>query len=171
MERLEAAEQEFVQGRPAEFQSLWSRTDDVTLCGGFGGVERGWQNVTPRLDWVSTKYADGSRTSEKISSVVGTDFAYLVQTEVIRARIAGQVNLQSRSYAPRCYFGASKGWRIVHRHADSQMLCSRPGSNHSGWRRMNKAMLKIIIVRLAFSRWSDLPTRSKRSSWCGTPRT
>jgi hypothetical protein len=30
MERLEAAEQEFVQGRPAEFQSLWSRADDVT---------------------------------------------------------------------------------------------------------------------------------------------
>jgi hypothetical protein len=38
--KLEAAEAEFVHGRPAAFQALWSRADDVTLCGGFGGVER-----------------------------------------------------------------------------------------------------------------------------------
>ena len=36
--KLEAAEEEFVQGRPASFQALWSRADDVTLCGGFGGI-------------------------------------------------------------------------------------------------------------------------------------
>lgn len=42
---LETAEEEFVQGQPAAFQALWSHADDVTLCGGFGGVERGWQNV------------------------------------------------------------------------------------------------------------------------------
>jgi hypothetical protein len=51
MERLEVAEQEFVQGRPAEFQSLWSRADDVTLCGGFGR-RRTWlakRNLPPRL--------------------------------------------------------------------------------------------------------------------------
>ena len=128
MERLEAAEQEFVQGRPAEFQSLWSRTDDVTLCGGFGGVERGWQNVISRLDWVSTKYADGSRTSEKISSVVGSDFAYLVQTEVIRARIAGhgaQFSIQELR-ATMLFRREQEGWRIVHRHADSQTLTRPP---------------------------------------------
>ena len=36
--KLETAEEEFVQGRLAAFQSLWSNADDVTLCGGFGGV-------------------------------------------------------------------------------------------------------------------------------------
>ena len=41
--KLENAEEEFVRGRPAAFQALWSRADDVTLCGGFGGVERGNQ--------------------------------------------------------------------------------------------------------------------------------
>ena len=34
--KLENAEEEFVRGRPAAFQALWSRADDVTLCGGFG---------------------------------------------------------------------------------------------------------------------------------------
>ena len=81
--KLENAEEEFVQGRPAAFQALWSRADDVTLCGGFGGVERGWQNVTERLGWVSKKYSDGARAREEISRMVAGDFAYLVQREVI----------------------------------------------------------------------------------------
>ena len=76
--KLETAEEEFIQGRPAAFQALWSHADDVTLCGGFGGVERGWQNVTARLNWVSAKYLDGTRTREEISGMVGADFAYLV---------------------------------------------------------------------------------------------
>ena len=63
---LETAEEEFVQGRPVAFKSLWSNADDVTLCGGFGGIERGWQNVADRLDWESLKYADGSRTRQEI---------------------------------------------------------------------------------------------------------
>jgi ketosteroid isomerase-like protein len=127
MDSLEAAEQEFVQGRPAEFQSLWSRTDDVTLCGGFGGVERGWQNVISRLEWVSTKYADGSRTSERISSVVGPEFAYLVQTEVIRARMGGQAQFSIQELRATMLFRREQeGWRIVHRHADSQMLTRPP---------------------------------------------
>ena len=124
--RLEAAEQEFVQGRPAEFQSLWSRTDDVTLCGGFGGVERGWQNVISRLHWVSTTYADGTRTSEKLSSVVSADFAYLVQTEVIRARIAGQAQFSIQELRATMLFRREQeGWRIMYRHADSQ-ISTRP---------------------------------------------
>src|SRR5215204_1161789 len=72
--KLETAEEEFMQGRPAAFQALWSHADDVTLCGGFGGVERGWKNVTDRLSWVSKKYDDGTRTREEISRMVGPDF-------------------------------------------------------------------------------------------------
>ena len=78
--KLETAEEEFVQGRPAAFQALWSRADDVTLCGGFGGVERGWKNVTDRLSWVSKKYSAGTRTREEISRMVAGNFA-LSRTE------------------------------------------------------------------------------------------
>jgi len=73
IKKLETAEEEFVQGQPAAFLALWSRSDDVTLCGGFGGVERGWQNVTNRLTWVSAKYSEGTRTREEISSFVKSD--------------------------------------------------------------------------------------------------
>ena len=124
--KLEASEEEFVQGRPVAFQALWSRADDVTLCGGFGGVERGWQNVTDRLSWVSKKYADGTRTREEISRMVAGDFAYLVQKEVIHSRLGSQVESTLELRATMVFRREADGWRIVHRHADAQMATKPP---------------------------------------------
>ena len=124
---LERAEEEFVQGRPAAFQALWSHADDVTLCGGFGGVERGWKNVTDRLSWVSQKYANGTRTREEISRMVGADFAYIVQKEVIRSRVASQAEPSTQELRATMVFRReADGWRIVHRHADLQMATKPP---------------------------------------------
>jgi ketosteroid isomerase-like protein len=125
--KLETAEEEFVQGRPAAFQALWSHADDVTLCGGFGGVERGWQNVTDRLSWVSQKYSDGTRSREEITRMVGADFAYLVQREVIRSRVASQTEPWTQELRATMVFRRdADGWRIVHRHADLQMATKPP---------------------------------------------
>ncbi len=123
MAKLKAAEEEFVKGRPAAFQALWSRADDVTLCGGFGGVERGWQNVTARLNWVSTKYSNGTRTREKISRMVGADLAYLVQTEIIRSQVGSSSEMSTQGLRATMVFRReANGWRIIHRHADLQMI-------------------------------------------------
>lgn len=125
--KLEAAEEEFVQGRPAAFQALWSRADDVTLCGGFGGVEHGWKNVTDRLSWVSKKYSDGTRTREEISRIVAGDFAYLVQREIIHSRVASQAEPSTQELRATMVFRREAGgWRIVHRHADLQMATKPP---------------------------------------------
>jgi ketosteroid isomerase-like protein len=127
IKKLETAEEEFVQGRPAAFKSLWSRADDITLCGGFGGIERGWENVIARLDWVSLKYADGTRTREEISRVVTADFAYLVQIEVIRFRLPGNSDYSTQELrATMVLRREADDWKIVHRHADSQVLTKPP---------------------------------------------
>ena len=126
MARLEAAEEDFAQGRPAAFQALWSHADDVTLCGAFGRVERGWKNVAARLDWASSKYSDGTRSRKEISGAVTTDFAYIVQTEVIRSRLAGRTEQSSQELRVTMVFRReADGWRIVHRHADS-LINSQP---------------------------------------------
>ncbi|HEX7230934.1 MAG TPA: nuclear transport factor 2 family protein [Candidatus Binatia bacterium] len=127
IKKLETAEEEFVQGLPAAFLGLWSHSDDVTLCGGFGGVEHGWQNVTDRLTWVSAKFAEGTRNREEISSFVGIDFAYLVQTEVIRSRVADQPEPSTQELRATMVFRREPdGWRIVHRHADFQTRTKPP---------------------------------------------
>jgi ketosteroid isomerase-like protein len=127
MAKLETAEEDFVQGRPSAFQNLWSRADDVTLCGGFGGVERGWQNVISRLNWVSAKYSEGTRTRTEISKMVGADFAYIVQMEVIRSRMTGQTEFSIQQLRATMVFRRDgDDWRIVHRHADSQAATNPP---------------------------------------------
>jgi ketosteroid isomerase-like protein len=128
MAKLEAAEHEFAQGRPAAFKALWSHSDDVSICGAFGGVESGWDKVASRLDWASSQFSEGTRSREEIRSAVGTDFAYLVQTEHIQFRVPGRTDPSTLDLRVTMVFRRQPdGWRIVHRHADSQRSTQLPG--------------------------------------------
>jgi SnoaL-like domain len=127
MAKLDAAEHEFAQGRPAAFKALWSHGDEVSLCGGFGGVESGWDNVGTRLDWASSHISEGTRSREEIGSTVGADFAYLVQTEQIRFRVPGRAEQSTLDFRVTMVFRRDPdGWRIIHRHADSQIGTRAP---------------------------------------------
>ena len=64
---VDAAQLELQSGKPAAFKALWSRRDDITLSGGFGGtIERGWEAVGRRLDWVGTQFSKGSNSIERL---------------------------------------------------------------------------------------------------------
>jgi ketosteroid isomerase-like protein len=120
--RIDAAQEKFARGRPDDFKALWSHTDDVTLSGGLGGVvERGWDKVAARLDWASSNYAGGERSNQTIGGGVGDALAYLVRKEVIEGRIAGAaVRSRQELRVTMVFRRGDDGWRIVHRHADSQ---------------------------------------------------
>jgi ketosteroid isomerase-like protein len=121
VERIDAAQAAFADGRPDEFKALWLHSDDVTLCGGHGGVvERGWSRVGKRLDWASSTYRDGDRSNEIIAGHVESDFAYLVRKEIIEARISGPERFRQELRVTMVFRRGSEGWRIVHRHGDSQ---------------------------------------------------
>jgi len=125
--KLEAAEHEFAQGRPAAFKALWSHSNDASICGAFGGVESGWDKVASRLDWASSQFSDGTRTREEIRSAVGADFAYIVQTEQIRFRVPGRTEHSTLDLRVTMVFRReADGWRIVHRQADSQKSTQLP---------------------------------------------
>ena len=125
--KLEAAEYEFAQGRPAAFKALWSHSDDVSICGAFGGVESGWNKVASRLDWASSQFSAGTRSREEIRSAVGADFAYIVQTEHIRFHVPGRTEKSTLDLRVTMVFRReADGWRIVHRQADSQRNTQLP---------------------------------------------
>lgn len=127
MAKLEAAEHEFAQGRPAAFKALWSHSDDASICGAFGGVESGWDKVASRLDWASSQFSEGTRSREEIKSAVGADFAYIVQTEQIRFRVPGRTQESTLDLRVTMVFHReADGWRIVHRQADSQSSTQLP---------------------------------------------
>jgi ketosteroid isomerase-like protein len=123
LREVEAAQVELVRGRPDAFKALWSQDDDCTLVGGLGGaIETGWTGVSRRLDWVSSQYAGGTRKHEQVSTAVGADLAYVVQRETIRYRVPGETRERTQELRVTMVFRRQSGhWRIVHRHADSQL--------------------------------------------------
>lgn len=126
--KIDAAQEPFAKGQPGEFKALWSHTDDVTLIGGHGGViERGWDSVAARLDWASSHYQQGERSNEIIAAFVDGDVAYLVRKEVIEASIGGEAGRSRQELRVTMVFRRGPhGWRIVHRHADAQIIAALP---------------------------------------------
>lgn len=65
--RVTAACASFVNGDAEPFKALWSHSADVTIFGGYGSVERGWDRVGPRLDWAAARFRSGELTYEPIT--------------------------------------------------------------------------------------------------------
>jgi len=122
-EQVSQAEAELFRGRPESLKALWTRAADVTLFGVSGGKgEHGWDEVGPRLDWTNTQYTEGALTTERLASYVDGDLGYVVQRENVRFKVPGNAAdslLQIR--ATWIFRRERDGWRIAHRHADSQI--------------------------------------------------
>jgi ketosteroid isomerase-like protein len=122
LDQVTQAHADYVRGRPESFKALWSRAPDVTIFGGFGSGEHGWDQVGPRLDWASTQFSEGSRAIERISSHVDGNLGYVVQLEKIRFKVPGRSEESLLELRVTMIFRKEAGaWRIVHRHGDSQM--------------------------------------------------
>ena len=121
--KVDAAQLELQNGKPAAFKALWSRADDVTLSGGFGGtIEKGWEQVGRRLDWAGAQFSKGSNSIERLVANESGDLGYVVQIERIRFHAPGSAQESRRDYRATMVFRRESGvWRIVHRQADSQM--------------------------------------------------
>jgi len=126
--KVDAAQRELQNGRPEAFKALWSQAEDVTLSGGFGGaIEKGWEQVGRRLDWVGKQFSNGTNTIERIVAKANGDLGYVVQIERLRFQVPGQANESTRDYRVTMLFRReAAGWRIVHRQADSQMMKVAP---------------------------------------------
>jgi pimeloyl-ACP methyl ester carboxylesterase/ketosteroid isomerase-like protein len=124
---VEAAQVQLVNGQPGPFKALWSQREDVTLSGGLGGaIAKGWTQVSERLDWVATQYTGGVRTHQEVARYVGQDLAYVVLRETIRSKNPADGRAMVQELRVTQVFRRDDGrWRIVHRHADSQVVMNR----------------------------------------------
>jgi hypothetical protein len=125
--QIDVANRNLLQGQPADLKNLYSHEEDVTVFGGFGGSERGWNEVGPRLDWAASNFASGSYEREILSAVEGSDLAYIVSIETNRVRETGKAQEDLLVLRVTQIFrreGAE--WRLVHRHADP-LVNKRPG--------------------------------------------
>ena len=90
-------------------------------------VEMGWERVSQRLDWAAAQFSNGTNTIERLITHPNGQLAYVVQIEHIRFQVPGQLQESTRDYRVIMLFRReSAGWRIIHHHADSQLMKQAP---------------------------------------------
>ena len=116
------AQKEFVKGNPQPLKDVCSHSSDVTILGGWGGFEKGWdEQVEKRYDWASSRFSsdEDQRQIENISLVVTPELAYSVDIERSKIRLANSQQARSLALRVTTVFRLENGvWKVVHRHAD-----------------------------------------------------
>jgi SnoaL-like domain len=113
----QAALGDLVAGRPEPFKALWSRADDVVIMGAFGGYERGWEQVSARLDWAANGIKATDRTADNVMTIVGTDLAWTVDLEHMTRHIGDRPQARTLR-CTQAYRREGGQWKVVLRHAD-----------------------------------------------------
>ena len=130
--RRQEAVQEFLKGNVLPWKQQCSQRDDVTIVGGWGGFEKGWDaEVEQRYDWAGGRFKDakGSVEFESISLVVTPELAYSVDIERSRVRLAGEDVFAPMVLRVTTIFRLEDGdWKMTHRHADPLIGIQTPAS-------------------------------------------
>lgn len=119
--RIDAATLAMINRQSGPWEEIYSHADDATLFGGWGGHEKGWDQLAKRWQMVTSRYVSGTLEVERIGEHVRDDLAVTVQ--IVRGDAAfsdgssGRIALRVTHVCRR----ENGHWRIVHRHADEQM--------------------------------------------------
>jgi ketosteroid isomerase-like protein len=115
---LRAALEAFGEGDPKPFAALWAQADDVTIFGGFGAYERGWEEVSNRLGWAARQMVRGGKSSyQELASGCDGELGYIIGLE--HGIAPGPNSSHSSVLRVTHLFRREAGeWKIIHRHAD-----------------------------------------------------
>ncbi len=111
----------FINGDPTLWKKNTSQSDHVTFFGAFGGNEKGWKEVSERLDWASSQFKEsGAKIQvEYINIIVSGDLAYTVGIERGEERLGDMEKAAPRALrSTQIYRKENGNWKLLHRHAD-----------------------------------------------------
>jgi hypothetical protein len=120
IEQVQDAIRQFTNGNARPYHACWSQDDDVTICGGWGAYERGWEQVGPRLDWAAARWRGGHTNFVPLALGASGDLAYSVWIEQGDARLEGFDEFRPIALrVTHIYRCEARAWKIIHRHADA----------------------------------------------------
>jgi len=117
--RLHAALADVANGDVAGIKALYAHAPEATSFYGWGGYEKGWDEVSRRWDWAGTQFKGGRVSHRNLTTVVGADIAYTTDIETFEARMEGMAAPARWSNRVTHVFRLEAGrWRLLHRHAN-----------------------------------------------------
>lgn len=121
----------FINGDPSLWKHHASHRDNITILGGWGGYESGWNEVGPRYDWAAMRFKpSGAEVQiEYLASGISGDLAYTVAIERSNAHVIGQDAPAPMALRVTHIFRKEDDtWKLVHRHADYLINKTAPAS-------------------------------------------
>ena len=124
--RRQEATTAFFNGDADLWKAQAAHTDDITMFGGYGGAEQGWEAVEERYTWASARNAEGAVRSDIIACHVTAAMAYTVAIERGDVRPTG-----GEQFAPKAlrvteiFRREGADWKLIHRHADPLVSVQR----------------------------------------------
>jgi ketosteroid isomerase-like protein len=126
--RLRAALADVANGDVAAIKALYAHDDDATSFYGWGGYEKGWDEVSRRWDWAATQFGGGTVEHDNVSTVVGADLAFTTDIETFTVTRPGASEPVRWSNRVTHVFRLQEGrWRLLHRHANRLETRYEPG--------------------------------------------
>lgn len=117
---MRTATRSLINGQPEAWLAGCSHRPDAVLFGGWGGHERGWDELAPRYAWAAARYTSGDMIFEELSRFVSGDLACTVHYERMQARLTGMDRAAPIALrVTHIYRHEEDGWKLVHRHADA----------------------------------------------------
>ncbi len=121
-EQMHEATEQFMNGDAALWKSRCSHTNDVTIAGGWGDWERGWDEVGERYDWAEARFVRGELEYEPVTMGASGDLAYTFSIERSSVQLAGASEPSPMVLrVTHIYRWEGGGWKLLHRHADPLM--------------------------------------------------
>ena len=116
-------------GDPQPYIETWATTDDVTLFGAWGPIEKGHQSLVDTFRWVGSRFNGGDIDVEDVIAYTSGDLAYTVGFERGDVAVDGGTTRPMTIRVTHVYRRFDDDWRLVHRHADFPPSDPRPVSS------------------------------------------
>jgi ketosteroid isomerase-like protein len=119
LERMDAATASMLNGDPGPMVDSWAASDDVTLFGAWGPIEKGHRAVTGTMRWVGSRFTGVDAVSVEHSVIASSgDLAYTVGFERSQVSVDGGPPRDMVIRVTHIYRRIDGEWKLMHRHAD-----------------------------------------------------
>ena len=119
LEQMTAAGAAMQNGDPDPVINSWAYSDEITLFGAWGPIEKGHKAVTDTMRWVGSRFT-GCEAVDVENTVVASsgDLAYTVGFERSHVSIDGGPPRDMTVRVTHIYRRIDGEWKLMHRHAD-----------------------------------------------------
>ena len=118
LEQVRVALAAMGSGNPEPYINCWAESEDATLFGAWGPIEKGYQQLTETFRWVGSRFTSGQLVPEHVAVCTSGDIAYSVGFERGEVAVDDGPTRPMTIRVTHIYRRCGDTWRLVHRHAD-----------------------------------------------------